>query len=202
LLHFSGVPHIYFPPYTKDESIQILGLKPRKIFLRPVDESYDYGDEEEAEDIAYLWPKYCSAVWDSMGKAAARDLRSFKNVCDRLWKPFVQPIIDGQFGTRDFSKLLVSRKSIFQSEEALTGNAVASQSTQQNKVMSKRIGLDDLPHYAKFLLCAAYLASYNPARQDSVYFMKSSDRKRRKRGGATPGRPSKHRKVRLYKARL
>jgi origin recognition complex subunit 5 len=147
--------------------------------------------------MEYLWPKYCSAVWDAIGKAAARDLRSFRNVCDRLWRPFVQPIIDGQFGTRDFSKLLVSRKALFQSEEALSGNVGASQPTQQSLVITKRKGLDDLPYYAKFLLCAAYLASFNPARQDSIYFMKSSDRKRRRRGGAAPGRPSKHRKVRV-----
>src|ERR1700759_3691696 len=28
LLHLSGVPHIYFPPYSKEQSIQILSLEP------------------------------------------------------------------------------------------------------------------------------------------------------------------------------
>jgi origin recognition complex subunit 5 len=140
LLHLSGVPHVYFPPYSKEESIQILSLDLPIIFTRPVDESYDYGDEEEAEDRAWLWPKYCSVVWDSMGKAAARDLRSFKSLCNKLWRPFVQPIIDGQFGTRDFSKLLVSRKSVFQNESALSGTSMTGQQNIQSKTASKRPG--------------------------------------------------------------
>ena len=58
------------------------------------------------------------------------------------------------------------------------------------------IGTHELPYYSKFLLFAAYLASYNPARQDQVYFMKMSEKKRRKKGGGTAvGRVSKHRKI-------
>lgn len=41
----------------------------------------------------------------------------------------------------------------------------------------------DLPYYSKFLLCAAYLASYNPARLDPTFFLKASDPKKRRRGG-------------------
>ena len=55
-----------------------------------------------------------------------------------------------------------------------------------------------LPYYAQYLLCAAYLASYNPIRQDLVFFTKASEKKRRKRGGGTAVshfRPSKHRKI-------
>src|ERR1700748_363908 len=56
--------------------------------------------------------------------------------------------------------------------------------------------LHELPYFTKFILCAAYLASYNPPRQDRIYFMKFSDRKSRKRGGGgVHGRMGKHRKV-------
>lgn len=54
----------------------------------------------------------------------------------------------------------------------------------------------ELPYYSKYLLCAAYLASFNPARQDTIYFTKASEKKRKKKGGATAvGRVPKHRKV-------
>jgi len=52
----------------------------------------------------------------------------------------------------------------------------------------------DLSYFAKFLLCAAYLASFNPARQDPIYFMQQSEKKRKRKGGGG-GRPAKHRKV-------
>ena len=41
----------------------------------------------------------------------------------------------------------------------------------------------DLPYYSKFLLCAAYLASYNPPRADALLFTKAGEGKKRKRGG-------------------
>jgi origin recognition complex subunit 5 len=54
----------------------------------------------------------------------------------------------------------------------------------------------DLPYYSKWLLCAAYLASLNPPRQDNIYFMKATERKRRRKGGgAIAGRESKNRKI-------
>jgi origin recognition complex subunit 5 len=140
LFHLQGTPHIHFPPYTKDESIQILSVEPPRIFTKPVDSSYNYGDEEEAEDRDWLWPRYCTAVWDSLGKAVARDLRSFKSICHKIWPYFIQPIRDGQFGTRDFSKLLVAKKNLFQSESILTGTGPIQQQTSQQKVTTKRLG--------------------------------------------------------------
>lgn len=55
--------------------------------------------------------------------------------------------------------------------------------------------MHDLPYYSKFLLCAAYLSSYNPARQDSLFFMRASDLTKKKRRGGGRGRPAKNRKV-------
>jgi hypothetical protein len=108
----------------------------------------------------------------------------------------VQPIVDGTFGTRDFTKLLVSRRSIFQREEFLTGNnALAPKQDLTSTGGAQKSAVHELPYYTKFIICAAYLASYNPPRQDRIYFMKTTERKRRRRGGTGGGRVSKHRKV-------
>jgi origin recognition complex subunit 5 len=163
------------------------------------------------EDNAWLWSRYTAVAYDSIGKGAARHLKPFTAVCHKLWRPFVQPIVDGTFGTRDFTKLLVSRRAIFQGEDFLTGNTMKQKKPEQGSLVQKRTGTflsfnwcssltrtgnHDLPYYTKFILCAAYLASYNPSRQDKVYFMKNTERKKRKRGGNIGGRISKHRKVR------
>jgi len=48
----------------------------------------------------------------------------------------------------------------------------------------------------KWVICAAYLASYNPVKLDTTYFMKSTERKRKKKGGGTrAGRPAKTSKI-------
>jgi origin recognition complex subunit 5 len=133
----TGVPHIHFPPYTRDETLQIVSKSPQAIFLTPVDPKFDYGDEEAAEDSIWLWSRYCAVVWDSLAKGAARDLDSFRSVCHKLWRPFVQPIVDGTYGTRDFTRLMVSRRMIFQSEEVLTGGTTFSGSTGITKPLAK-----------------------------------------------------------------
>ncbi|KAJ9666134.1 hypothetical protein H2201_003812 [Coniosporium apollinis] len=196
LLHSPGVPHIFFAPYTRDQAIKILSTDPPSIFLEPPSPSAEYTDDLAAEDNAWLWTRFLGVVWDSLAKGAARDIVSFRSVATKLWRPFVQPIVDGTFGTRDFSRLMVHRRTLFQSEVALLDGIIPKDpvSTATARSTAKAI-THDLPYYSKYLLCAAYLASYNPARQDPIYFMKATDKRRRKRGGGTALSRSKNRKI-------
>ncbi|OCL09213.1 hypothetical protein AOQ84DRAFT_291683 [Glonium stellatum] len=204
-LHATGVPFINFPAYTKDESIQILSKSPPQIFLEPPEDSPEYTEEQAEEDNAWVWTRFLTAVWDALAKGAARDILSFRAVADKIWRPFVAPIVDGTFGTRDFSRLMVAKRALFQSEDVLLERVVPRTEETTTSAVSKgnycflSQFTHDLPYYSKYLLCAAYLASYNPARQDSIYFMKASERKRRKKGGGTAagraGRGAKHRKI-------
>ena len=104
-LHHPGVPHIYFSSYTRNQSIRILSSEPLDIFEDKFPDDMDYDDENHAEDKDWLWPRFCAAVWDSLAQSCARDLSSFRDVCHKLWRPFVTPIHKGDFGTRDFSRL-------------------------------------------------------------------------------------------------
>jgi origin recognition complex subunit 5 len=195
LLHHTGIPHLYFPPYSRDQSIHIVSLKPPDIFTEAPPPELEYDDEVHEEDKAWLWPRFCAAVWDSLGQNVARDLVSFREVCDRLWRPFVAPIVKGEFGTRDFSRLLVHQRKLFQDEKILLDNIITTVS--QPSILSEAKA-PELPYYSKWLLIAAYLASFNPAKLDAIYFMKASERKRKKKGGGTArsgGRPSQNRKI-------
>ncbi|KAK7533990.1 origin recognition complex subunit 5 C-terminus-domain-containing protein [Phyllosticta citribraziliensis] len=193
-LHAACTPFIHFPSYTRDESIRIVARNPPDIFLEPPSPSKEYDDELAAEDKDWLWTRYLGVVWDALAKSAARDVRSFEALARKLWDPFVTPIRDGTFGTRDLSRLLVHRRALFQSESALVESVVPSETTGVSKLKSQVT--HELPYYSKYLLCAAYLASFNPARQDTIYFTKASEKKRKKKGGAVKvGRVPKHRKI-------
>ena len=76
------------------------------------------------EDSQWLWSRFCGAVWDSLGQGAARDITSFRSVCSQLWKPFTEPILKGDYGVREFAKLMVRNRALFQSEAALTKSIV------------------------------------------------------------------------------
>jgi origin recognition complex subunit 5 len=192
LLHQSGVPHIHFTSYGRTQSIHIVSQKPLDIFLEPPADDLDYDDVTHAEDKAWLWPRFCAAVWDALAQNAARDLKSYQDACHKLWRPFIAPVIKGDFGTRDFSRLMVSQRRLFQDESVLLDHIVAKPD------LEAKSKTHDLPYYAKWLMIAAYLASFNPTRLDTLHFMKSTERKRRKKGGGTArsgGRPSQTRKI-------
>lgn len=204
-----GIPHINFPQYSKEEAIHILSRNPPSIFIAPPDPSLEYTEELAADDNQWVWTRFLAAVWESAARSAARDVVRFRAVAERLWRPFVAPIVDGSFGTRDFSRLLVHRRALFQDEGKLLEKIVPQAIDDKSKLslkcehvamnflfMAKIYQVHDLPYFSKYILCAAYLASYNPARQDQTYFMKSSEKKRRKRGGMVgSGRVQKNRKI-------
>jgi len=159
-----------------------------------VDTDVDYAEEDAEEESTWVWSRFCAAIYDSLAKNAARDLVSFRSVCEKLWRPFVQPIVDRTFGTRDFSRLMVSRRSLFQQEDCLLDNIVSAVADGEDR-KKKAEAMRELPYYSKWLLCAAYLASYNPAKQDQLFFMKATERKRRRKASGASGRVVKHRKI-------
>ena len=115
----------------------------------------------------------------------------------RLWRAFVAPVVSGEFGTRDFSRLMVNRRHLFQGEEAVLDRiiappaaaAAAANGMAESAALAKRKAVpgivQSLPFYTSHLLIAAYLASYNPARTDVTYFMKHSDKRKNKRRAPT-----------------
>lgn len=211
LLHLPGAPHIYFSPYTREQVIQIACCQPQAIFSEPLSPSANYSEELAAEDDAWLWSRFCAAVWDSLASGAARDIVAFRSILDKLWRPFVQPIVDGTYGTRDFTKLMVAQRRLFQAESCLLDSVIDepqadtniltdgmwhSWPLSSNTLTDHTVVTHDLPYPSKWLLCAAYLASFNPPRQDNIYFMKTTERKRRRKGGgAIASRESKNRKI-------
>lgn len=123
LLHHSLLPHIHFPPYTRSEILSIISKEPASI-PKLLPSNHDSDDEDRSstttpEDLTRLWTRFIAAVWDSLGQSAARDIVSFREVCLRLWPLFTQPIIEGLYGVKEFSKLMVRNRGLFQSEACL-----------------------------------------------------------------------------------
>lgn len=178
-----GIAHIHFEPYTRDESLQIISQRPLDIFDMEKSSGKGYSVAAHEEDKSWLWPRYCAAVWDSLGASAARDLESFRHLCCKLWPPFIEPILKGELGTRNISRLMVAQRKLFQNDAVLVARLVPKISDEQQNNHARSIQ-HDLPYYAKWLLLAASLASSNPPRSDAVYFMKSTEKKKRRKGGA------------------
>jgi origin recognition complex subunit 5 len=203
-LHTTGTPHLFFPAYTRAEAIHILAQHPLPIFTDATrDQDIEYSPTEEAADNEYVWTRFVGVAWDTLGRGAARDVASLRAACARLWPEFVQPVREGAFGTRDFARLVVARRALFQDERCLvervvpeerTGNTTTTTTTATATPNYRRprpgaapivpSGSHALPAMSKHLLVAAYLASYNPARTDLTVLSASAAKKKKKRARA------------------
>jgi len=124
MLHTSGTPHIHFPSYTRSEAIQILSLTPPPIYPAEAELPANYTPAQHAEDANWLWPRFCAAIWDSLAKNTARDVLSFRSLADKLWPDFTASILEGVHHPREFSKILVARRALFQNEDTLIERVV------------------------------------------------------------------------------
>ena len=158
LLHQPGLPHIHFPQYTRAEALEILSLSSPHLYppqSSTSDDEQSSPPPQTAEDSQWLWSRFCGAVWDSLGQGAARDILSFRSACSCLWKPFTEPILKGDYGIREFSKLMVRNRALFQSEAALTESIVAP-NPMTDLSTNKAIKGQSCPH-----------SSYFPPEQDA-----------------------------------
>lgn len=216
-LHASTAPHIHFPAYTKSEALSILSLNPPQISSSSSSSDENPSDHERTlKQTSEIWSRYCAAVWDTLAKHSGRDIVSFRSVCLGLWPAFTQPLRDGIYTTNQFSKLLVAKRSLLQSETVLIPNIVSATSQKaaqpttngsatstanlQNGNTANQGITNQLPTTSRLLLVAAYLASYTPARNDILLFSKAGTKVKKKKGGGTAVRASKpgvskHRKI-------
>ncbi|XP_030072882.1 origin recognition complex subunit 5 [Microcaecilia unicolor] len=154
---------LYFPSYNKGELQRILS------YDHPPEYSDDFyssyinillsifytvcRDLKELRHLAALnFPKYCEPV--VKGEAKESDThRLWKNIEPHL-KKAMQTVYLGEISSLQWERM--------QQEDKETG---------QLKGLSAQAHVE-LPYYSKFLLIAAYLASYNPARTDKRFFLK------------------------------
>ncbi|XP_017361729.1 origin recognition complex subunit 5 isoform X1 [Cebus imitator] len=110
-------------------------------------------DLKELRHLAVLnFPKYCEPV--VTGEASERDTR-------KLWRN-IEPHLKKAMQTVYLREISSSQWEKLQKDDTDLG---------QLKGLSAHTHVE-LPYYSKFILIAAYLASYNPARTDKRFFLK------------------------------
>jgi origin recognition complex subunit 5 len=154
------------------------------------------------EIVARIYPSFVSTVYDSLVGPTAGTIPSFRHVCEKLWPRFVAPIICNEKppgldkrSEWDFSRLLVRNRALFQQEgEAVlvhhivsddpsstpTGasnnikNAITTSAPPSLAKKNLSSPLLSLPYLPTLILTSAFLASYIPARLDTIFFSKFS----------------------------
>lgn len=208
LLQTTGVQHIYFPPYDRDECITILARR-RSDLSNLIDAGFE---EEYAEEI---YTSYLGLIYDSLIGPTAGTLPMFRNIAEKLWPQFIAPIlnsekppgfgIDEEWSPRDwdFPRLIIKNRALLrqQGESLLVHHIVpdaaiqANNGTLKDDLKTTAIGfskkptssttssLPQFPYLPTLLLASAFLAAHIPPRLDLVFFSKyaSSSTKSKRR---------------------
>ncbi|KAI4100687.1 MAG: hypothetical protein L6R37_005306 [Teloschistes peruensis] len=200
--HMTGILHINFPSYTRADLLALVSASPL-----PLDPPTDSTLTFTSSDLSYLYPRFATAVHDSLAQPTRNSLPAFRTLCARIWPSFIAPVLAGHYGPREFSKLMVCNRHLFQSEDALRESIIKPSSLQQQKQQNQPHPPSTkpttkpkhqqqqqqplhLPPLPAQLLITAYLATHTPPKHDFLLFSKhslsSSSRRRRRRGKTNP----------------
>ncbi|KAF3859287.1 hypothetical protein F7725_021686 [Dissostichus mawsoni] len=155
---------LHFPDYSKGELQHILAQ----------DRNPSYSDEFYSAYINILLGVFYSVC---------RDLRELRHLAALNFSKFCEPLAEGKVKETDTHKLWRNiEPHLKKAMQTVYLREVSSLQWEQMQQMEEKEngavrGLSahthvELPYYSKFLLIAAYLASFNPARTDKRFFVK------------------------------
>jgi origin recognition complex subunit 5 len=148
-------------------------------------------------DRKRFWSRYCQVVQAALSACVGTDLRLLKETALRIWPHFIRPVLDGKHQLTDFRNIYLDNEALFTSEFAvkdrLIDGIIDDESFGPTNARNVKLGLPadqsvvtpssryELPIQSKYLLIAAYLASYNPPRFDIRFFSKAKEARAKRR---------------------
>lgn len=153
---------IVFPQYNKEELLEILTLDfdyARSLIVNNTNDVFQF-------DLDF-YRNYLN-VFLSVFYRNCRDLTELRYIARRNFLNYCQPIINKENTIKDSMALWRKVAPTFKQALQNLYQRVSSETPTQNL---------ELPFYAKYLLIAAYLASYNPAKDDKRLFVKYHGKK-------------------------
>ncbi|XP_005089925.1 origin recognition complex subunit 5 [Aplysia californica] len=159
---------LHFPDYSRHELMEIMCL-----------DSPSTCDKE-------LYSMYINIVL-SVFHMVCRDLRELRHLAKLNFPYFIEPVLSGEADATQTRKLWrniephlkKALKSVYLREvssqqwEKMQQAELENPDLEQTLTPSHRCQVE-LPYYSKFLLIAAYLASYNPMKYDRRFFAKNA----------------------------
>ncbi|CAF4860680.1 unnamed protein product [Pieris macdunnoughi] len=190
---------LYFPNYTKEELLKIILLK-HDAFVYYLKHNYEIDSDINQElEKPELFANFLNAFL-SVFYRPCRDLIELQHMAKVNFVKYCEPIIKKEINASDLSKLWRHIAPILKTSLELLYLRISTQNTteisndkendiQPNCDFENTLQLlstktfaqsFELPYYAKFLLIAAYLASYNPPKEDKRLFMKNHGKQRKR----------------------
>ncbi|CAD0205285.1 unnamed protein product [Chrysodeixis includens] len=194
---------LYFSNYNKEELFKIIFLQ-QKTFIHHLLVTYEVDNEIKGElEKPELFANFLNAFL-SVFYRPCRDLIELQHMACVNFMKYCEPIIKNEISAMDLTKLWRHISPILKSSLELLylrlsdAKAVKPSPGKENSdtdsiphnfenmlkeelTSTKTFAQSfELPYYAKFLLIAAYLASYNSPMEDKRLFMKNHGKQRKR----------------------
>ncbi|KAF9420561.1 hypothetical protein HW555_003311 [Spodoptera exigua] len=195
---------LYFPNYNKEELFKIIFLH-QKSFINNLLITHEVDDDIREElEKPELFANFLNAFL-SVFYRPCRDLIELQHMACVNFIKYCEPIIKNEINATDLSKLWRHISPILKSSLELLYLRISNsksvnpspgkensdaegipnhnfENTLKEELTSTKTFAQsfELPYYAKFLLIAAYLASYNPPKEDKRLFMKNHGKQRKR----------------------
>lgn len=195
---------IYFPNYNKEELFKIIFLR-HSSFVRHVLSNYEVDNVTRSElEKPELFANFLNAFL-SVFYRPCRDLIELQHMAQVNFVKYCEPIIKSEIQAQDLPKLWRHISPILKTSLELLYLRISTskpckpspgkensdfmqsqtynfENTLKEELTSTKTFAQsfELPYYAKYLLIAAYLASYNPPKEDKRLFMKYHGKQRKR----------------------
>lgn len=157
-MHVATPIVLYFRQYTREETLKIL--------MKNLEKNIPNLDDD-------FYTNYINVLL-SVFYRNCRDLCELQHQAQLNLTKYCEPVLHNTIKSTDVSKLWHNIAPIL--KKSLESVYLR---TDSNLTSNLNIISTPLPFYAKYLLIAAYLASYNPAKEDKRLFMKDHGKKRK-----------------------
>lgn len=193
---------LYFPNYNKEELFKIIILRHRS-FVRYLLKNYEIDDDVKLElEKPELFANFLNAFL-SVFYRPCRDLIELQHMARVNFVKYCEPIMTNSIAATDLTKLWRHISPILKTSLELLYLRISNskpshpspgkenndtftpynfENTLKEELTSTKTFAQsfELPYYAKYLLVASYLASYNPPKEDKRLFMKNHGKQRKR----------------------
>ncbi|XP_075985225.1 origin recognition complex subunit 5 [Anticarsia gemmatalis] len=195
---------LFFPNYNKEELFKIIFLQ-QKGFIRHLNTTYNVEDDIKYQlDKPELFANFLNAFL-SVFYRPCRDLIELQHMACVNFTKYCEPIIKNEMQATDLTKLWRHISPVLKANLELLYLRISESKPTNPSPGKENSDLDyrpnnnfentlkeeltstktfaqsfELPYYAKYLLIAAYLASYNPPKEDKRLFMKNHGKQRKR----------------------
>lgn len=169
---------IHVPQYTKKNFFEIL-LEDFQT-VNEIIQNQILGDEKKLEIHKTLDIDFYNAyltILLQMFFPVCRDLNELKRIARDCFPKYCEPILNGTVSKTDLNKIFKNITETFQT--TLKSVYVRINEPAYMRINRKTQPLE-LPYYAKFLLIASFLASYNGVKDDKRLYMKHHGKQRKR----------------------